>query len=70
MYVLINLITLTSVNNLAFLLEDQGHFDEKALRGYEKALGPDHTSTMQVSRALAYVIRKMNTRAIINQISK
>ncbi|KAN0070370.1 hypothetical protein V8E54_011239 [Elaphomyces granulatus] len=40
------------LHNLAFLYADQGKLDEaekmyqRALQGYEKALGPDHTSTL------------------------
>ncbi|KXJ85413.1 Tetratricopeptide repeat-domain-containing protein, partial [Microdochium bolleyi] len=41
-----------TVNNLGILYRNQGKLDEaekmylRALRGYEKALGPDHTSTL------------------------
>ncbi|KAN0067835.1 TPR-like protein [Elaphomyces granulatus] len=45
-------LTLDTVNNLGLLYADQGKLDEaekmyqRALQGYEKALGPGHTSTL------------------------
>jgi tetratricopeptide (TPR) repeat protein len=44
--------TLTSVNNLAVMLQDQGKYDEaepmnrRAVEGYENALGKEHPDTL------------------------
>ena len=52
--------TLTSVNNLALLLENQGKLDEadrRALAGYESKLGPDHPDTLTTVNTLANLLR-------------
>src|SRR2546423_1842602 len=53
--------TLTSVNNLALVLRDQGKYEEaeqvhrRALEGYEKSLGREHPSTLTSVYCLAYL---------------
>ncbi|CUS06611.1 unnamed protein product [Tuber aestivum] len=55
--------TLTSVNNLAGVLQSQGKYDEseemhrRALEGREKILGPDHPNTLSSVKNLATVVR-------------
>ena len=54
--------TLTSINNLASVLQDQGKYDEaeqmnrRALDGREKALGKEHPSTLTSVYCLAYLL--------------
>jgi formylglycine-generating enzyme required for sulfatase activity len=56
--------TLSSVNNLAILLSDQGDyaaaepFCRRALEGYEKSLGPDHPDTLASVNNLARLLKK------------
>ncbi|PWW75743.1 TPR-like protein [Tuber magnatum] len=55
--------TLTSVNNLAQVLQYQGKYDEseamnqRALEGREKILGPDHPDTLTSVNNLALMLR-------------
>ena len=55
--------TLTSVNNLALVLQYQGKYDEaeamnrQALDGYEKVLGKEHPDTLTSVNNLALVLR-------------
>ncbi|OLN92208.1 Kinesin light chain 3 [Colletotrichum chlorophyti] len=51
-----NPLTLTSINNLAIVLESQGKYEEaeqmyrQTLKLKEKVLGPDHPSTLVTKR--------------------
>ncbi|KAK1838138.1 TPR domain protein (kinesin light chain) [Colletotrichum chrysophilum] len=55
--------TLTSVNNLASVLQYQGKYEEaeqmnrQALDGYEKVLGKEHPNTLTSVDNLASVLR-------------
>ncbi len=55
--------TLTSVSNLASVLQDQGKYEaaermnRQALKGKEKALGTDHPETLTSVCNLAYLLR-------------
>ncbi|MEM6327813.1 MAG: tetratricopeptide repeat protein [Bacteroidota bacterium] len=55
--------TLTSVNNLAYLLQERGDLNaaeplyRRALDGRETVLGPDHPSTLTSVNNLAYLLR-------------
>jgi len=54
-------ITLTIMNNLGLLLQDQGKLKEaeplfrRALEGFEKTLGPDHSNTLTSVNNLAFL---------------
>ncbi|KAH8671817.1 TPR domain protein [Tricladium varicosporioides] len=56
--------TLTSVSNLALVLQDQGKYEQaeelsrRALGGWEKALGEDHSNTLTSVDNLASVLQK------------
>ena len=56
--------TLSTVNNLAILLKQQGDFVaarqmyERAVDGYEKALGPMHRNTLSTVNNLAILLKQ------------
>jgi tetratricopeptide (TPR) repeat protein len=56
--------TLDAVNKLGFLYKHQGKLKEaeemyqRALKGYEKALGSDHKSTLAILNNLGFLYRK------------
>ncbi|KAF1950534.1 hypothetical protein CC80DRAFT_577110, partial [Byssothecium circinans] len=57
--------TLTSVSNLALVLQDQGKYDEaeklnrKVLEGREKELGEDHPNTLTSVYCLAHLLHTL-----------
>ncbi|CUS08952.1 unnamed protein product, partial [Tuber aestivum] len=61
---LYHLDTLGSAKNLAWVLQRQGKYDEsetlnrRALKGHEKALGPDHPDTLKSLSNLAWVLQQ------------
>ena len=54
--------TLSSINNLALVLDSQGKYEEAevmhqlALKGSEKVLGPEHPDTLSIINNLARVL--------------
>jgi tetratricopeptide (TPR) repeat protein len=62
--------TLSSVNNLGVLLQDQGKDEEaeamyrRALEAYQKTLGPEHTDTLACRKNLARSRNVLTTQSV------
>lgn len=68
--------TLTSVNNLANVLESQGRYKEaeelyrRASEGRESVLGPDHPDTICSVSSLADILKKQQCTMELEEFDK